>query len=292
MQERLMALLESIARLLDVDSAETMALRVLGAALVLFAAFVVSRAARGYLIRLQAQDASDEQTIRSYRRVVQVVVWVIASAVAVHTLGIDLTHLFTAGGLFAVALAFAMKNLAENLVSGLLLRLERVVKRGDVLRMASGEIVQVKQIGSRTTVVRTKEEADRIIPNAELVQEAISNYTYQDSLHRIETQVGVSYDSDLRKLKTTLETVCAGLDWKSAKKQPLVQLLDFADSAVIFRVLVWIEDPWISGRLRSELNEVIWWALKDVGIVIAFPQLDVHIASGKATVCQNTGDLQ
>jgi small-conductance mechanosensitive channel len=279
MQDRLAALLETIAGLLDVDSVEAMALRVLGAALVLFAAFFVSRSAQRYLARrLQGQDASDEQTIRSYRRVVQVVVWVLGGAIALHTLGIDLTPLFSAGGLFAVALAFAMKDLAENLVSGLILRVERDIKRGDVLCTASGEIVRVEKIGSRTTVVRTKEEADRIIPNAELVQGSIINYTYRDSLHRVETKVGVAYDSDLRQVGATLETVCEDLDWKSAQKQPMVQLLDFGDSAVIFRVLVWIEDPWISGRLRSRLNEAIWWALKDAGIVIAFPQLDVHIA--------------
>jgi small-conductance mechanosensitive channel len=84
----------------------------------------------------------------------------------------------------------------------------------------------------------------------------------------------------MREVRTTLETVCEHLDWKSAQKQPLIQLLDFGDSSVVFRVLLWIEDPWISGRLRSELNEAIWWALKDAGIVIAFPQLDVHIAPG------------
>ncbi len=147
-----------------------------------------------------------------------------------------------------------------------------------MLRTEDGEIVQVKKIGSRTSIVRTKEEADRIIPNAALAQNAISNYTHGDSLYRLETTVGVAYESDLRKVRTTLETVCEHLDWKSAQKQPLIQLLDFGDSSVVYRVLVWIEDPWISGRLRSELNEAIWWALKDVGIVIAFPQLDVHIA--------------
>jgi small-conductance mechanosensitive channel len=55
-------------------------------------------------------------------------------------------------------------------------------------------------------------------------------------------------------------------------------LFDLGDSSVVFRVLVWIEDPWISGRRRSELNEAIWWALKDADVVIAFPRLDVHIA--------------
>jgi len=281
MHDRLTELLRPVAGIFHVDSVEGMALRILGAVLVLLAAFWISRTAQRYLVRrLQGQDAGDAQTILPYRRIVQAMVWVIGGAIALHTLGIDLTHIFTAGGLFAVALAFAMKDLAENLVSGLLLRLGGEIKRGDVLRMQDGEIVQVKKIGSRTTIVRTKEEADCIIPNAALARNAISNYTHGDSLYRLETTVGVAYESDLRKVRATLEAVCEHLAWKSAQKQPLVQLLDFGDSSVVFRVLLWIEDPWISGRLRSELNEAIWWALKDAGILIAFPQLDVHIAPG------------
>jgi small-conductance mechanosensitive channel len=281
MHDRLTALLAPVAGLFEVDSVEAMALRLLGAALVLLAAFWISRTAQHYLVgRLHGDDDGQEETIRLYRRVVQVFVWGMGVGIAVHTLGIDLTHLFTAGGLFAVGLAFAMKTLLENLVAGLILRLERVIERGDVLCTSDGVIVRVKKIGPRTTIVRTKDEADRIVPNSDLVQNAISNYTYRDSLQRLETSVGVSYDSDLRQVRAALEAVCEGLDWKSAKQRPLVQLLDFGDSSVVFRVMVWIEDPWISGRRRSELNEAIWWALKDAGIVIAFPQLDVHIAPG------------
>ncbi len=279
MHDRLTELLAPVAGLFDVDSVEAMALRLLGAALVLLAAFWISRTAQRYLARrLHGQDDGQEEAIRLYRRVVQVFVWTMGVGIAVHTLGIDLTHLFTAGGLFAVGLAFAMKTLLENLVAGLILRLERVIECGDVLNTSDGEIVRVKKIGARTTIVRTKAEADRIVPNADLVQNAITNYTYRDPLQRLETTVGVSYDSDLRQVRATLEAVCEGMDWKSAKQRTLVQLLDFGDSSVVFRVLVWIEDPWVSGRRRSELNEAIWWALKDAGIVIAFPQLDVHIA--------------
>lgn len=279
MHDQLTQLLTSVAELFDVASVDAMAFRILGAALVLLAALWISRSAQHYLVRrLKGHGDKDEQTIRSYQKVARTAVWVIAVGIALHTLGIDLTHLFTAGGLLAVGFAFAMKNLMENLVSGLILRLERVIEHGDVLHTSDGETVRVKKIGPRTTIVRTKAEADRIVPNADLVQNAVSNYTYRDSLNRLETTIGVSYDSDLREVRATLEAVCEGLGWKSAQKQPLIQLLDFGDSSVVYQVLVWIEDPWVSGRLRSELNEAIWWALKDAGIVIAFPQLDVHIA--------------
>ena len=282
MQDRLTELLGHVARMFDVDSVEAMTLRILGSVLVLLAAFWISRTAQRFIARrLQRGDGGDEQTILSYRRFVRTLVWVIAGAIALHTLGIDLTHIFTAGGLFAVALAFAMKNLSENLVAGLLLRMERVIDRGDVLRTADGELVRVMKIGPRTTIVRTKSEADRIVPNAELAQVPVSNYTYRDSLARVETTVGVSYDSDLRQVRTTLEAVCNRLDWKSAQKPPRILLLEFADSSVVFQVLVWIDDPWAGGGMRADLNEAIWWALKDAGIVIAFPQLDVHIDPGK-----------
>jgi small-conductance mechanosensitive channel len=269
--------LESMARIFNVATTESMALRLAGSALVLLATFWIVRAGHLFLARrLKAQPGTDEKTFRFYRRVVLVSMWGIGGAIALHTLGIDLTHLFTAGGLLAVAIAFAMKNLVENLVSGLILRLEGVVEPGDVLYMATGEKVQVKAIGPRTTIVRTKTEADRLVPNSELVQTAISNFTYQDKLQRLETKVGVAYDSDLRRVRATLESVCDGLDWKSDQKKSQVQLFEFGDSAVIYRILVWIEDPWVAGMRRSDLNEAIWWGLKDAGIVIAFPQLDVH----------------
>ncbi len=271
-------LLESMARVVNVATAESMVLRIVGAALVLVATFWINRAVQLFLARrLKAHADADAKTFRFYRRFVMVSCWGIGGAIAVHTLGIDLTHLFTAGGLLAVAIAFAMKNLLENLVSGLILRLEGTVEPGDVLYTSEGEKVQVRAIGPRTTIVRTKNEADRVIPNAELVQTAISNFTYKDKLQRLETKVGVAYDSDLKKVRATLEAVCEGLDWKSNHKKPQVQLFEFGDSAVIYRILVWIEDPWIAGMRRSDLNEAIWWALKDALIVIAFPQLDVHL---------------
>jgi small-conductance mechanosensitive channel len=139
-------------------------------------------------------------------------------------------------------------------------------------------MVKVKKIGPRVTIVRSKSEVDIILPNAELIQNPISNHTYGDVLYRIDTTVGVAYTSDLRKVRATLEEVAGALDWKSSQKPPIVQLTEFGDSSVNFKILVWTEDPWAANRFRSELNEAIWWALKEADIVIAFPQLVVHIA--------------
>jgi potassium efflux system protein len=136
---------------------------------------------------------------------------------------------------------------------------------------------KVKKIGLRATIVRSKAEGDLIVPNTYLVQNVVSNYTYRDSLHRIETTVGVSYDSDLKRVRAVLEQTCDNIEWKSKRVQPLVVLDAFGDSSVNYKVRVWINDPWTAVRQRSQLNEAIWWGLKEAGIVIAFPQRDVHL---------------
>jgi small-conductance mechanosensitive channel len=277
MRDHLTQLLESWAQLFDVKSIEAMGLRVFGAALILLAGFWISKMLQRFLIhRLHKSDREDDSAIGVYQMIIRVVTFITAASLALHTLGIDLTHLFTTGGLLAVAAAFAMKTAAENFIAGLVIRVENEFKPGDVLAMSDGSMFKVKKIGLRATIVRSKAEGDLIVPNIYLIQNVISNYTYRDSLHRIETEVGISYDSDLKRVKEILEHVCHNLEWRSRQLQPLIILDAFGDSSVNYKIHVWIEDPWRAGRLRGQLNESIWWELKEAGIVIPYPQRDVH----------------
>jgi small-conductance mechanosensitive channel len=80
----------------------------------------------------------------------------------------------------------------------------------------------------------------------------------------------------MKLVRETLETAAAAIAWRSQAKDAVVIMRQFGASSVDFEVSVWIEDPWGIGQYISDLNESIWWSLKDAGIVIAFPQLDVH----------------
>lgn len=271
-------LLAPYAALLDVATIEAMVARILGAALILLIGFWISRGLQQRLVRrLLGIDTGAPEAADSYKQFVRFFVMGIAIMLAVHTLGIDLTHVFTAGGLLAVATAFATKNLSENLIAGWILRAENVIKRGDILEIESGKMVMVKRIGTRATIVRTKNEAELIIPNAELVQNKIYNDTHADPLHRLEATIGVSYASDLDQVRRVLEGTCRELTWRSEQHEPQILLAEFGASSVNYRIQVWIEDPWFEAVLLSRLNEALWNALKDAGIVIAFPQLDVHL---------------
>lgn len=225
--------------------------------------------------RLRQGHKNDDAVIRAYKRIIRSVVMVPGILLAIHMLGINLSALFTTGGLFAVAMAFAMKNVAENFISGIMLRVERVIKPGDVLEF-EGVLVRVKTIGLRATTVRSKEEKDVLIPNAKLIQTGFANCTYQDKLYRVWTIIGVSYDSDIDKVRAVLEKVCSEMEGKSDQHQPQVQLKDFGNSSINYKVSVWIDDPWGAGHYKSTLNESIWRALKNEHISMAYPQLDVH----------------
>ena len=290
MRDHLIPFLEPLAQLFDAKSIEAMGLRVLGAVLILLVGFWISRILQRILSRrIQRHDADRDGAIDVYRAIVRVTTLVVAAGLALHTLGIDLTHLFTTGGLLAVAAAFALKTAAENFICGLIIRLENELKPGDVLAQSDGTVFKVKKIGLRATIVRSKAEGDVIVPNTYFVQNAISNYTYRDSLYRLETQVGVHYDSDLKRVRAVLEQTCQKIKWRSQQVQPMVLLNSFGDSSVNYSIRVWIDDPWFAGRMRSQLNEAIWWALKEAGIVIAFPQRDVHLIQDPILPANNVG---
>ena len=210
------------------------------------------------------------------QRLAHYVVLAVGLGVGLDTLGINLGALFAAGAIFAIGLGFAMQNIAQNFVSGVILLIEQSIKPGDVLEV-EGRFVTVREMGIRATIARTLDDEEIIIPNAAIVQSTVKNYTLKDSIYRLRATVGVVYGSDMALVKETLLRVGASMEWRNQIKDPLVLMVEFGDSAVIFEVSVWIDDPWVLRRARSDLNEAIWWAFKEQGIVIAFPQLDVHL---------------
>lgn len=231
--------------------------------------------AKAILHSFERQGTVDLDAVRPYARAAKVTVLAIGFGTVLRTLGFDLTAVFAASGLFAVAIGFAMKNIAENFVSGLIMRMERSIKRGDILKV-EGQIMTVKDVGIRYTLAGNRDNEDVMIPNSILVQSMVTNRTLRDPLFRMRAPVGVVYSSDMKRVRETLEAAAEGLAWRSQQKDPIVIMRAFGSSSVDFEVSVWIEDAFNIGQYISDLNESIWWSLKEAGIVIAFPQLDVH----------------
>ena len=203
---------------------------------------------------------------------------IIGFGLAIETAGIDLTALFAAGALFAVGLGFAMQSIAQNFVAGVIILSERSIKPGDILRV-EGQVVKVLDIGIRASVTQTLDGEDLIIPNSVLIQTTVTNHTLKDSTYRIRVQVGLSYSSDMTIVKDTLIAIAKKVSQSYAVSghPPQVIMVEFGDNAVNWEVALWMDDPWSARVARSALHEAIWWALKEKGLEIAFPQLDIHL---------------
>jgi small-conductance mechanosensitive channel len=225
---------------------------------------------------LALRGIKDEGTLGVAERLTHYLVLALGLGVALQTLGINLTALFAAGAFVAVAVGFAMQNVTQNLVAGIILLAERTIKPGDILSV-EGRMVRVARLGTRGTVARTLDDEDLIIPNSTIVQTTVTNYTLRDKNYRIRIPVGVTYSSDMAIVRSTLERVAREAPWRSSQYDPVVLMVAFGSSSVDWEVSVWIDDPWKEKRFRAQLHESIWWALKEAKVLIAFPQVDVHM---------------
>ena len=239
----------------------------------LFVGRLARRALQNLFRRLNLQDG---ESGRIYGVTVQWIVWIIGIEVALHFIGIKLTTLFAATGFFAIAAGFAAKNILENLMSGSILRLERVIRTQDIVEV-DGHPVIVEDVGLRTIKARTFDGVDMVIPNTIAAQSIVKNFTRKDPLHRLHVRVGVSYASDLEVVRETLEQAVDALEWRSAQRAPSVYLDDFGNSSIEYNVYVWIDNVYDTLARKSDLHEVVWRALKGADITIAYPQLDLHV---------------
>jgi small-conductance mechanosensitive channel len=248
-------------------------------ALVAVATWIGSWLLRRLLNRGLNRLSVREGTAAATGRLVHYAVLAVGLAAILELLGVDLKTLFAASAVFAIGIGFAMQNITQNFVSGLILLLERSIKPGDVLEV-EGRFVRVHEMGIRATIARTLDEEEIIIPNSTIVQSTVKNYTLRSSVYRLRASVGVVYGSDMALVRRTLESVASKQPGRVPDKDPLVLMAEFGDSSVVFEVSIWIDDPWQMRRTKSALHEAIWWAFKEEGIVIAFPQLDVHLDPG------------
>ena len=245
--------------------------------LIVVATYVISFLIRKSILKwFGKEDPSAQGTLRAMTHLLHYLVLLIGFGIALDTLGVNLMALMATGALFAVGIGFALQNIVQNFVSGIIMLLERSIKPNDVLEV-DGRIIRVMNMRIRTTIARTLDEEDIIIPNSSLVQNSVKNFTMVDSFYRLRTTVGVVYGSDMKQVFTVLKAAAYAVDWRSSLREPVVLLNEFGDSSVNFEVSVWIDNPWRLRFYRSELNNAVWWALKDAGITIAFPQVDVHL---------------
>jgi potassium-dependent mechanosensitive channel len=180
-------------------------------------------------------------------------------------------------GAFSVGIGFGLQNIFNNLVSGLILMFERPIKEGDIVEVNT-LLGIVKSIGIRSSVVRTYDGAEVIVPNGSLISNELINWTLSDKHRRADIRVGVAYGTDPDKVLQLLLKVAEENSRTMNDPAPRALFLGFGDSSLDFRLLAWAD---LDNRLEmeSEIKVAINRELKEAGIEIPFPQRDLHIKS-------------
>ena len=207
------------------------------------------------------------------------VIITIAVIAGLSVAGFNFQSIAIIAGALSVGIGFGLQNIVNNFISGLILLFERPIKTGDWIVVGNTE-GYVKRIRIRSTEIQTFDRADVIVPNSELIANQVTNWMLHDSRGRARIPVGVAYGSDTQKVKDIMEKVA--LDHPSvvtdgSTPAPRVLFRGFGDSSLDFELRCHIKD--IDERLVvvSDINFAIDAAFRENGIVIPFPQRDVHL---------------
>jgi potassium efflux system protein len=200
--------------------------------------------------------------------------------VAFTAAGLDLDRFSILIGALGVGIGFGMQDLVNNFISGLILIFERPIQVGDAIQVdtLSG---RVSQIGIRSSIIRNWSGADIIVPNGHLISNRLTNWTMTDQLRRIEIKIGVMYGSDVNKVMEILLNCAKESQKILSRPAPYVLFNDFAESYLEFELRCWTSNytEWL--ETRSDLRVTINNLFEKEGIVIPFPQRDLHIISDR-----------
>ncbi|MEO0464280.1 MAG: mechanosensitive ion channel domain-containing protein [Pseudomonadota bacterium] len=250
---------------------------------VITAAWFATRFARSGLRQFNRFDGA--QTVLA-EKLVTIVIWTLAFFISVDLIGIDLSALAFFGGAFGLAIGFGLQKTFGNLISGILLLLDKSIKPGDVISVtdqAGNEAVgQIRKIGIRAISVITRDQTEYLIPNENLMINQVVNWSYSSKDVRVKAPVGVSYSSDLKLVTKLLYRAVDETPRVLPRPKPRVNIMEFGDNSVNFEVRFWIQDPEGGlANIRSDVYMRIWELFKENEIEIPFPQRDLHLRSSK-----------
>lgn len=193
--------------------------------------------------------------------------------------GVNGTAVAAITGGLSVGIGFGLQQIVSNFISGILLLFEGVLRPGDVINV-DGDTCQVKKLGIRaTTVLKTSDNSEQIIPNQTFITSKVSTYTGSDRLVYCSIAIGVGYDSKAEQVIELLLKIANQHPKVLAEPKPVAFFLNFGDSSLNFELKFWIDDINIRKRVISDLNCVILDSFAQHQIEIPFPQQDIHIRS-------------
>jgi len=219
---------------------------------------------------------------------IQVVLYGAVFMAAIRTLGFDLTGIALLSGAIGVGIGFGLQKVVSNLISGIIILMDRSIKPGDVISLGD-TFGWINALGARYVSVVTRDGREYLIPNEDLITNQVVNWSHSDRYVRLDLDFGTSYDDDPHQVRATairaVKSVTRVLS--GGKHEPVCHITGFGDSSVDYVLRFWISDP-TKGltNIRGNVYLALWDAFKAEGISIPFPQREVRLLNDDAVAQQ------
>ncbi|MFC3167143.1 mechanosensitive ion channel family protein [Paracoccus fontiphilus] len=217
-------------------------------------------------------------------KLLQIALFSLALVVGLKAAGFDLTGLAVFSGAVGVGLGFGLQKVVSNLVSGVIILLDKSVKPGDVISLGD-TFGWIEELGARYVSVVTRDGKEYLIPNEDLVTGQVVNWSHTNSFVRLDLKFGASYDDDPHKVSAVAIAAVKTVKRVLTHRQAVCWVTGFGDSSIDYVLRFWIDDA--AGGLtnvRGQVYLALWDAFKEQGITIPFPQREVRVVNASLPI--------
>ncbi len=230
--------------------------------------------------RIRRNDAISPSVQVLTVKLIQIALYGAAVLIGLTAVGVDLTGFAFLSGAIGLGLGFGLQKVVSNLVSGLIILLDKSIKPGDVISL--GETFGwISALGARYVSVVTRDGKEYLIPNEDLITGQVVNWSHSNRFVRLDIYFGTAYSDDPHKVRQVAIEAAKGVERVLSHRPPVCHIVGFGDSSVDYILRFWIDDP--TGGLtniRGSVYLALWDAFQEHGIRIPFPQREVKVLEG------------
>ncbi len=221
-------------------------------------------------------DSASRPRRKTLFTIVKYLLWVIIIILSLETLGVKISVLIASSAALFVGIGLGLQEIFKDLISGIFLHFEKNLREGDIIE-SKGIVGEVKELGIRTTRIRTRDNIFMMVPNHQFITEPVINWSHSTANTRFSVEVGVAYGSDVGLVEKILLDCAIEHKLIVHNPKPFVRFLNFGNSSLDFQLFFWTENTFVVENIKSDIRFYIYKAFADNNISIPFPQQDVYI---------------
>lgn len=253
--------------------------------LIIVCAYFLAKFIRMWINKFgKKQKRIKQAAIYTIGRLTYYFIFIIGIIIAISEIGLDFTTFAVIVGALSVGVGFGLQSIVNNFVSGIIVLLEKKLRIGDFIQLESGEVGRVMEINVRTTLIRTFDNLEILVPNTDLVAKKFTNWTLSDRIRRVQIPFSVAFGSDKDKIKEVMIEAAYKIPITIKERKPQVWLTKIGESSLDFELIVWVNESIANSPPKGTIAWYTWEvesALRAHNITVPFPVRDVHLTQVK-----------